>query len=302
MSVYHTSVLLRESIDMLGINPDGIFVDLTYGGGGHSAAILAKLGCNGRIYGFDQDPDAKANRLDDDRITLIESNFRFLRSQLRIRNVEQVDGILADLGVSSHHFDTPERGFSFRFDAPLDMRMNSRAGMTAQDILNEYSEEELTQILGEYGEMEAPYKAANCIVKARARKPLERISDLIGAIAPVTPRKDVNKYLSRLFQALRIEVNGEIEALKMMLGQSLKVLKPQGRLVVISYHSLEDRLVKNFMRSGNFEGNIEKDFYGHTSVPFELIVRKAVIPSEEELKTNTRSRSAKLRGAIKIGV
>jgi len=300
MSVYHTSVLLKESIEMLDINPDGVFVDLTYGGGGHSAAILAGLGCDGRLFGFDQDPDARANALDDDRFALIESNFRFLRSQLRIRNIEQVDGILADLGVSSHHFDTPERGFSFRFDAPLDMRMNSRGGMTARDILNEYSEEELARIFGEYGEMDAPYKTAHCIAKARTLKSMECISDLLLAIAPVTPRKDERKYLSKLFQALRIEVNGEIEALKMMLEQSLRTLKAGGRLVIISYHSLEDRLVKNFMRNGNFEGRVEKDFYGHTSAPFKLIVRKAVVPSEEEIELNPRSRSAKLRGAIKI--
>lgn len=301
MTAYHIPVLAAESIEGLGIRPDGIYADLTFGGGGHSSLILSHLGPDGRLYSFDQDADARANaeRIDDPRFTFIESNFRFLRGQFRLRGITQVDGVFADLGVSSHHFDTPERGFSFRYDTPLDMRMNRRGGMTAADILNRYEPERLTDIFGRWGELQTPYKIANCIERARAERPIVTVSDLTAAVAPCTPRKDEAKFLTKLFQALRIEVNGEMRALEMALEQSLKVLRPGGRLAVISYHSLEDRTVKNFMRSGNFTGEVEKDFFGNAASPFEVVTRKAITPSERELAENPRSRSAKLRVAIK---
>lgn len=301
MTAYHIPVLAAESIEGLGIRPDGIYADLTFGGGGHSSLILSHLGPDGRLYSFDQDADARANaeRIDDPRFTFIESNFRFLRGQLRLRGITQVDGVFADLGVSSHHFDTPERGFSFRYDTPLDMRMNRRGGMTAADILNRYEPERLTDIFGRWGELQTPYKIANCIERARAERPIVTVLDLTAAVAPCTPRKDEAKFLTKLFQALRIEVNGEMRALEMALEQSLKVLRPGGRLAVISYHSLEDRTVKNFMRSGNFTGEVEKDFFGNAASPFEVVTRKAITPSERELAENPRSRSAKLRVAIK---
>lgn len=299
MTEYHVPVLLGPSLDLLDIRPDGTYIDLTFGGGGHSRGILERLGKRGRLYGFDQDRDAASNRIDDPRFTLVESNFRFVRGQMRWRGVEQVDGILADLGVSSHHFDTGQRGFSFRFDAPLDMRMNQRATFTAADVINTYDPERLTRLLGEYGEIDTPYKVAACIGRARAAEPITTISGLIGAVKPCTPKKDENKFLSKLFQAIRIEVNHEMEALRMMLEQSARLLRPGGRLVVISYHSLEDRLVKNFFRAGNFSGEVEKDFYGRPQVPFELITRKAVVPSAEEQAGNPRSRSAKLRAVAK---
>ena len=297
---YHTPVLLEESVDLLDIKPDGTYVDLTMGGGGHSRLILSRLGGRGRLLGFDQDVDAAGNRPDDERFTFVESNFRFMRGALRYRGVEQVDGILADLGVSSHHFDCTERGFSFRGDAPLDMRMNRRGGRSAADIVNGAEAEELTRIFGDWGEIDTPYKAANCIVRARAAAPITTTAQLVGAVAPCTPRKDESKFLTKLFQALRIEVNGEMEALKMALEQSLKVLRPQGRLVVISYHSLEDRLVKNFMRSGNFSGEAEKDFFGRSSTPWRTVTRKAVVPDADEIARNPRSRSARLRAAEKL--
>ena len=289
MTEYHIPVLLGPALDLLDVHPDGTYVDATFGGGGPQ----------GRLYGFDQDRDAVANRIEDPRFTLIESNFRFLRGQLRWRGVERVDGILADLGVSSHHFDTEERGFSFRFDAPLDMRMNQRASLTAAEVVNRYDRDRLTRLFGQYGEIETPYKAAACIERARAQAPIETIEALIEAVRPCTPRKDDHKFLSKLFQALRIEVNHEMEALRMMLEQSARVLRPGGRLVVISYHSLEDRLVKNFFRAGNFDGKVEKDFYGQPQVPFDLLTRKAVVPSADEVKANPRSRSAKLRAVSK---
>lgn len=297
---YHIPVMLGECIDALDIKPDGIYVDLTMGGGGHTREILNHLGTEGHLYSLDQDPDAQANAPDDARHTFVASNFRFLRGALRLRGVEHVDGILADLGVSSHHFDAKHRGFSFRGEAPLDMRMNTRGGRTAADIVNTYTNDALTRLFAEYGELDTTWKIANCIERARNVNPITTTADLVEAVKPCTPPKDEAKFLTKLFQALRIELNGEMEALKMAMEQSLKVLKPGGRLVVMSYHSLEDRIVKNFMRSGNTEGRIEKDFYGRAATPFRLITRKAVVPTAEELERNPRSRSAKLRVAEKI--
>ena len=297
---YHVPVLLEESVGLLDIDPRGTYADLTFGGGGHSRRILAALGPEGRLYAFDQDRDTRANCPDDGRFHYVESNFRFLRGALRLRGVVQVDGILADLGVSSHHFDERERGFSFRGEAPLDMRMNQRGSLTAADIVNRYEAERLTRILGDWGELETPWKIAACIIRAREAEPILTTAQLVAAVAPCTPRRDESKFLTRLFQALRIEVNGEMEALGMALEQSLKVLRPGGRLVVISYHSLEDRMVKNFLRSGNLAGRIEKDFYGQVHTPFEVLTRKALTPSAKELEHNPRSRSAKLRAAVKL--
>lgn len=300
MSNYHTPVLLEEAIELLDIKEDGIYADLTFGGGGHSRRILESLGKNGHLYSFDQDSDTKANAPDDSRFNYVESNFRFLRSALRLRGVTEVDGILADLGVSSHHFDALPRGFSFRGEAPLDMRMNQRGGETAADVVNNRTEEQLATILSQYGELDTTWKIAACIARARAVKPITTTAELVAAVAPCTPKKDESKFLTKLFQALRIEVNGEMEALKMALEQSLKVLKPGGRLVVISYHSLEDRIVKNFIRSGNTEGKIEKDFFGRSTTPWTIITRKAVVPSDKEIAENPRSRSAKMRAAEKL--
>lgn len=297
---YHIPVMLNECMDSLDIKPNGIYVDLTMGGGGHTREILKHLGAEGHLYSLDQDPDAEANAPDDVRHTFVASNFRFVRGALRLRGVEQVDGILADLGVSSHHFDTKHRGFSFRGDAPLDMRMNTRAGRTAADIVNTYTNDALTRLFAEYGELDTTWKIANCIERARGQKPIETTAELVEAVKPCTPPKDEAKFLTKLFQALRIELNGEMEALKMALEQSLKLLKPGGRLVVMSYHSLEDRIVKNFMRSGNCDGRIEKDFFGRVTTPFKLITRKAIVPSAEELEENPRSRSAKLRVAERL--
>ena len=300
MSNYHTPVLLEEAIELLDIKEDGIYADLTFGGGGHSRRILESLGKNGRLYSFDQDSDTKANAPDDSRFNYVESNFRFLRSALRLRGVTEIDGILADLGVSSHHFDALPRGFSFRGEAPLDMRMNQRGGETAADVVNNRTEEQLATILSQYGELDTTWKIAACIARARAVKPITTTAELVAAVAPCTPKKDESKFLTKLFQALRIEVNGEMEALKMALEQSLTVLKPGGRLVVISYHSLEDRIVKNFIRSGNTEGKIEKDFFGRSTTPWTIITRKAVVPSDKEIAENPRSRSAKMRAAEKL--
>ena len=300
MSGYHTPVLLEQAIELLDIKADGIYADLTFGGGGHSRRILESLGAEGRLYSFDQDSDTKANAPEDSRFNYVESNFRFLRSALRLRGVTQVDGILADLGVSSHHFDALPRGFSFRGDAPLDMRMNQRGGETAADVVNNRTEEQLATILSQYGELDTTWKIAACIARARAIKPITTTAELVAAVAPCTPKRDESKFLTKLFQALRIEVNGEMEALKMALEQSLKVLKPGGRLVVISYHSLEDRIVKNFIRSGNTDGKIEKDFFGRSTTPLEVVTRKAIVPSAEEVESNPRSRSAKMRVAEKL--
>lgn len=300
MSNYHTPVLLEEAIELLDIKADGVYADLTFGGGGHSRRILDSLGSNGRLYSFDQDSDTKANAPEDSRFNYVESNFRFLRSALRLRGVTEVDGILADLGVSSHHFDALPRGFSFRGEAPLDMRMNQRGGETAADVVNNRTEEQLATIFSQYGELDTTWKIAACIARSRAAKPITTTAELVAAVAPCTPKKDESKFLTKLFQALRIEVNGEMEALKMALEQSLKVLKPGGRLVVISYHSLEDRIVKNFIRSGNTEGKIEKDFFGRSTTPWSVVTRKAVVPSDREIAENPRSRSAKMRAAEKL--
>ena len=298
-TTYHIPVLLEEAIREMAIRPDGTYCDLTFGGGGHSRHILSQLGEKGQLYSFDQDRDTLQNAPDDERFHYVESNFRFLRGALRLRGVTEVDGILADLGVSSHHFDELGRGFSFRGDAPLDMRMNQRGGRTAADVVNSYDAEQLGRILREYGELDTTWKIASCLVREREKAPITTTAQLVDAVAPCTPKRDEKKFLTKLFQALRIEVNGEMEALKMALEQSLKVLRPGGRLVVISYHSLEERLGKNFMRSGNFDGKVEQDFFGRATAPFEVITRKAIVPSADEVERNPRSRSAKMRVAEK---
>ena len=299
MSQYHTPVLLKESVGLLGIDPAGTYVDLTFGGGGHSRRILEELGPEGRLYAFDQDRDTLANAPADGRFHYVESNFRFLRGALRLRGVTEADGILAYLGVSSHHFDAVERGFSFRGEAPLDMRMNQRGGLTAAKVVNSYPAQTLTQLLGDWGELDTPWKVANCIVRARETAPIQTTAQLVEAVRPCTPKKDESKFLTKLFQALRIEVNGEMEALKMALEQSLRVLRPGGRLVVISYHSLEDRIVKNVMKTGRADGKVEQDFFGRVESPFRMITSKVIVPTDEEQQSNPRSRSAKLRIAEK---
>ena len=300
IETYHIPVMLQECIEGLDIKPNGTYVDLTMGGGGHTSEILRHLSPEGHLYSFDQDPDAQANAPQDERFTFVASNFRFLRGAMRLRGVEQVDGILADLGVSSHHFDAKHRGFSFRGEAPLDMRMNTRSKRTAADIVNTYDKDALAKIFSDYGELDTTWKIANCIERARNIKPIETTAELVEAVKPCTPPKDESKFLTKLFQALRIELNGEMEALRMALEQSLKILKPGGRLVIMSYHSLEDRIVKNFMRSGNAEGRIEKDFFGNSTSSLKVITRKAIAPSNEEIERNPRSRSAKLRIAEKL--
>lgn len=300
VETYHIPVMLEECMEGLQIKPDGTYIDLTMGGGGHTSEILRRLGANGRLYSFDQDPDAMANAPADDRFTFVASNFRFVRGAMRLRGVEQVDGILADLGVSSHHFDAKHRGFSFRGEASLDMRMNTRGKRTAADIVNTYDKDALARIFSDYGELDTTWKIANCIERARTMEPITTTAQLVEAVKPCTPPKDEAKFLTKLFQALRIELNGEMEALAMALEQSLKLLKPGGRLVIMSYHSLEDRIVKNFMRSGNIEGRIEKDFFGRSTCELKVISRKAIAPTAEEIERNPRSRSAKLRIAEKI--
>jgi len=297
---YHVPVLLKESVDALNVMPDGIYVDLTFGGGGHSAEILKRLGRKGRLYAFDQDADAIANKPNDQRLTLIHGNFKFMRGFLRYHGVEQVNGILADLGISSHHIDTPERGFSFRFTGALDMRMNSEALVSAKDVINSYTEENLTYILKEYGEVENPRRVANLIVKGRELGYIVTIEELMKALEPVTPRMNGNKFLAKVFQAIRIEVNGELDSLSLMLEQTGKILQPDGRLVIITYHSLEDRLVKNYMKAGNVEGVTQKDFFGKPTIPFVPITRKPIEVSAEEQDKNPRSRSARLRVVKKV--
>lgn len=296
---YHLSVMLNECIEGLNIRTEGTYVDATFGGGGHSRAILSRLGDGGRLLAFDQDADAQANAIDDPRFTLLHENFRYLKSFLRLHGVRSVDGILADLGVSSHQFDVAERGFSTRLEGELDLRMDRRQELTAKDIVNSADVEELTRLLRLYGELPNAYQMAKAIVAARALKSIETTFDLREAVSHHLPRGMENKYLAMLFQALRIEVNGELEALKALLQQTVELLNPGGRLVVMSYHSLEDRLVKNFFKTGNFEGELKKDFYGNPLVPLKLVTRKAVTANEEELQRNPRSRSAKLRVAEK---
>ena len=297
--MYHNPVLLHRSIELLNIDPNGVYVDVTFGGGGHSRLILQRLDEHGRLITFDQDPDALNNVPDDDRFTLVPHNFRFLRNFLRLHQAIPADGILADLGVSSHQFDVPDRGFSTRFDAQLDMRMNPSIGNTAETIVNSYSAEELQKIFTQYGELRSSYCISQTIVKARAENPIQTTKQLIDVIKVCLPERKINKLSAMVFQALRIEVNEELEVLKEMLTQAAEVLKPGGRLVVISYHSLEDRLVKNFFRAGNFEGKIEKDFYGNVLSPLKPLSGKAVIPNENEISENSRARSAKLRVAEK---
>ncbi len=296
---YHIPALLTETINGLNIKEDGVYVDVTFGGGGHSRAILDKLGPKGCLLGMDQDLDAWGNRLDDSRFTFVHSNFSFLKNFVRYYGIDGVDGLLADLGVSFHHFDASERGFSFRHDSVLDMRMNTKSQLDARTVLATYSEEELASVLYLYGELKQSRRMASAIVKARQAGEISTTGQLVEIIAPYIKRSQEKKELAQVFQALRIEVNHEIDALKRLLEQSLEVLKPGGRLVVITYHSLEDRLVKNFMRSGNLEGKIEKDFYGRVSTPWKLINNKVITASDEEVERNPRSRSAKLRIAEK---
>lgn len=300
--MYHIPALLHESVDGMNIRTGSICVDVTFGGGGHSKEILSHLGNKGHLYAFDQDEDTINNIQEDSKFTFIRSNFRFLKNFIKYHGVEEVDAILADLGVSSHHFDAEDRGFSFRFeDSDLDMRMNQKAGKTAAQILNTYTEEQLADIFYLYGELKPSRRIASAIVKTRKEKPYRKVSDLLDTLNSFVGRGEKEKkVLAQAFQALRIEVNEEMETLKEMLEQALDILKPGGRLVVITYHSLEDRLVKNFFKTGNFEGKVEKDFFGNFETPFKLINNKVIVPSREEEERNPRSRSAKLRIAEKI--
>ncbi|MFY7956876.1 MAG: 16S rRNA (cytosine(1402)-N(4))-methyltransferase RsmH [Flavobacterium macrobrachii] len=296
---YHNPVLLHETVDGLNIKPDGIYVDVTFGGGGHSKEILKRLGPNGKLFAFDQDEDAIANALPDERFTLIHENFRYIKRFLRFHGVKSVDGILADLGVSSHQFDVPERGFSTRFEADLDMRMSKRNELDAYKVVNEYDEANLKRVFSDYGELKVAPALARTIVDAREKKEIKTSEELKTVLSKYLPEKVKNKVLAQIYQAIRIEVNQEMEVLKEFLEQSLEILKPEGRLSVISYHSLEDRLVKRFMKNGMFEGEPERDFFGNFSVPFKL-VGKLIVPTDEEIKINNRARSAKLRIAEKI--
>ena len=298
---YHVPVLLKESVDGLQINPEGIYVDVTFGGGGHSREILSRLGSKGHLYSFDQDADAEQNiPADEQKFTFVRSNFRYLRNWMRYYGVEGIDGLLADLGVSSHHFDDESRGFSLRFDAPLDMRMNERDGLTAADVCNRYSEEELARLFWLYGELKNGRRLANTIVKGRADHPIATVNDLITLVRPLIGANREKKDMAKVFQALRIEVNHEMEALHEMLDAAISCLKPSGRLVVLTYHSLEDRMVKNYMRSGNAEGKVEEDFFGNRLSPLRPVNNKVIIPDADEQERNPRSRSAKLRIAEKV--
>ena len=297
---YHVPVLLQENIGGLDIKPDGVYVDVTFGGGGHSKEILSRLGKKGHLYGFDQDEDAEKNIVKDGRFTFVRSNFRYIRNWMHYYGEEQIDGLLADLGVSSHHFDDESRGFSFRYDAPLDMRMNKRSGTTAADILNTYDEEQLADILYLYGELKNSRRLAAAIVKARAERQLTTTGDLMKATEQLLPRDREKKETAKLFQALRIEVNHEMEALKEMLDGAQELLRNGGRLSVITYHSLEDRIVKNVMKAGNAEGKVRQDFFGRTEAPFRAVGNKVITPDLEELERNPRSRSAKLRIAERV--
>ena len=297
---YHIPVLLKESVDGLEIKPDGVYVDVTFGGGGHSREILRRLGAEGHLYSFDQDEDAERNIVSDERFTFVRSNFRYLKNWMRYYGIEEIDGLLADLGVSSHHFDDESRGFSFRFDAPLDMRMNKRSGMTAADIVNNYNEEQLSDIFYIYGELKNARRIASAIVKARAGKRIETTSDLLQVLGINEDNGLWKKDAAKLFQALRIEVNHEMDALKEMLNGARDLICEGGRLSVITYHSLEDRLVKNMMKAGNVEGKVKQDFFGRTESPFRQIGGKVIVPDEEEQVRNPRSRSAKLRIGEKV--
>jgi len=297
---YHVPVLLKESVDGLDIKSEGIYVDVTFGGGGHSREILSRLGEKGHLYSFDQDADAEQNIVNDDRFTFVRSNFRYLSNWMRYYGVEQIDGLLADLGVSSHHFDDETRGFSFRYDAPLDMRMNKRAGKTASDILNEYSEEALADVFYLYGELKNARRITAAICAYRQQKRIETTADLTKATKKLIRTEKEKKDLARLYQALRIEVNHEMDALRDMLKSATSLLTKEGRLSVITYHSLEDRIVKNIMKVGNAEGKVDQDFFGRISSPFRTVSNKVITPTEDELQMNPRSRSAKLRIAEKI--
>ena len=296
---YHVPVLLEESINGLDLKKGGVYVDVTFGGGGHSKEILRRMDKSCRLYSFDQDEDAERNIVHDDRFTFVRSNFRYLKNFLKYYGIEEVDGILADLGVSSHHFDDSERGFSFRFDGKLDMRMNKRAGMNAADILNNYDEDKLADIFYLYGELKNSRKLASVIVKRRNVKSFDTIEDFLEVVKPLYGKDREKKELAKVFQALRIEVNHEMEALKEMLYAAAEMLKPGGRLSVITYHSLEDRMVKNIMKTGNIEGKMEQDFFGNIKTPYKIINNKVIVPDNEEIETNPRSRSAKLRIAEK---
>ena len=298
MSEYHSPVLLKESVDALIIDESGIYVDCTFGGGGHSREIVSRLAEGGKLYSFDQDEDAVRNKFEDAKFELIEQNFRFLKNNLRFRMVRQIDGVLADLGVSSHQFDTPDRGFSTRFDGELDMRMNQNSKLSAKTIVNEYEEEDLARIFYDYGELQGSYRLAREIIKAREVKPIETIDEL-KAIFSFIPKMKENKFFAQMFQALRIEVNDEMAALKDMLMQCAEVIKPGGRLVIISYHSLEDRLVKRFIKNGMFEGEPERDMYGNWYAPFKPLQSKVIIPTQDEINVNPRARSAKMRIAVR---
>ena len=299
MSEYHVPVLLNESIEALDINPDGIYVDVTFGGGGHSRAILEKLSTRGHLFSFDQDLDAMKNAFQDDRFTFVRSNFMYLKNFLKYYGVEKIDGLLADLGVSSHHFDDEERGFSFRFNAPLDMRMNKSTSVSAADVLNTYPESKLTNIFSLYSELSNAKKIAHTIVQKRNDNPIIDTNQLLDIVKPYFMREREKKDLAKLFQALRIEVNNEMLVLRKMLNQTAEVMNSNGKLVVITYHSLEDRIVKNFIKSGNCEGDIQKDFYGNIISPFKALNNKVITPSEIEMNANPRSRSAKMRVAVK---
>jgi len=296
---YHTPVLLKESIDGLQIKPDGIYVDVTFGGGGHSREIIKHLK-TGKLIAFDQDNDAQQNLIDDKRFLFVNHNFRFLKNFLKYYKIDKVDGILADLGLSSHHIDQPERGFSFRYDGKLDMRMNQSAKLSAHEIVNTYSEQQLSKIFWEYGELDNGRKLAKAIITGRQVSEIKDIKALVDVLTPFLPKHAEHKFLAKVFQALRIEVNREMDFLKDMLGQTIDVIKPQGRLVVITYHSLEDRLVKNFIKSGLFEGEAEKDFFGNTKTPFVAVNRKIIVPTDKEIEENNRARSAKLRIAERV--
>ena len=299
---YHVPVLLTASVDGLNVRPDGTYVDVTLGGAGHSREILLRLGPDGRLLGFDQDLDAQANAPDDARFTFVRSNFRYLANWLRYYGVAPVDGILADLGVSSHHFDDATRGFSFRFDAPLDMRMNVRARQTAADVVNRYGEADLARIFQLYGELKNGRRLAAALVRRRAEKPVETVENLIEVVRPLIGRDREKKDMARVFQALRIEVNHEMDALHELLDAAVRALRPGGRLVVLTYHSLEDRMVKNYVRAGNIDGRVEQDFFGNRLAPFRAVNNRVIIPDEAEQTANPRSRSAKLRIAERVAL